>query len=107
MIKIKMSNDAMQFELNRLQKENIKLQQENQYYKNINSFKNPNEPFSENLKRIRKLRQLSQAKLAKASGLNINSIQSYENGTCEPKLPYVIWLAEALDVTVAVLIGEV
>ena len=107
MISTKISNDAIQYELIQLKKENIKLIQENQYYKNIGAFKKPNEPFGVILKRIRKMRRLSQDKLAKLSGLSILSIQHYEKGTCDPKLPCVIWLAEALNTTVAVLIGEV
>ena len=35
------------------------------------------------------------------------AIEKYELGLSDPNLPRLIWLAEALNTTVAVLIGEI
>ena len=54
--------------------------------------------FSENLKRIRKSKGMSQADLAKKANLSEVSVRKYESGERNPKLETRILLANALSV---------
>lgn len=45
--------------------------------------------------------------LGEKSGISSSAIEKYELGLSDPNLPRLIWLAEALNTTVAVLIGEI
>jgi len=63
--------------------------------------------FAKNLRRIRKFRKFTQQKLAAKSGICLATIRMYEQGKSEPSLSKLMWLAESLDTTVSVLIGEV
>lgn len=63
--------------------------------------------FAKNLRRIRKLKGYSVKKLSEISGISTAAIKMYEKGLSDPNLSRLIWLAEALDTTVAILIGEV
>lgn len=55
--------------------------------------------FSENLKRIRKSKGMSQADLAKKANLSEVSVRKYESGERNPKLETRILLANALNVS--------
>lgn len=63
--------------------------------------------FAENLRRIRKMKRMTMEQLGDKAGITLSAIQKYELGLSEPNLSRLIWLAESLDITVAVLIGEV
>ena len=63
--------------------------------------------FAENLRRIRRMKDYTHKKLSEISGISVAAILKYEAGQSEPNLSRLIWLAESLDITVAVLIGEV
>ena len=49
---------------------------------------------------LRRMRGLSQAKLAKALGLSVSAIAMYEQDRREPSISILIALAAALDVTI-------
>ena len=51
---------------------------------------------SENIKRIRKVKGITQKQLASDSGLSVTSIQYYECGKFKPKIEQVERLAAAL-----------
>lgn len=63
--------------------------------------------FAKNLRRIRKMRHMTIEQLGEKSGISSSAIEKYELGLSDPNLPRLIWLAEALNTTVAVLIGEI
>ena len=63
--------------------------------------------FAKNLRRIRKMKHMTMEQLGDKAGITLSAIQKYEKGLSEPNLSRLIWLAESLDITVAVLIGEV
>lgn len=60
--------------------------------------------FSEELKRLRKIKNLTQAGLATLVGSTREKIQKYENGVSEPPLAMVIKLADIFGVCVDQLI---
>lgn len=60
---------------------------------------------SENIKRIRKEKGITQKQLASDSGLSVTSIQYYECGKFKPKIEQVERLAAALDVSPSELMG--
>lgn len=60
---------------------------------------------SENLKRIRKGKGITQKQLASDSGLSVTSIQYYECGKFKPKIEQVERLATALGVSPSELMG--
>ncbi len=63
--------------------------------------------FSEQLKTWRKFKGLSQADLAKASGVPVKTIQHWEQGSGgSPRLDAVVKIAQALGIKVSQLIGE-
>lgn len=55
---------------------------------------------SENIKKFRQKRNLTQKQLAKKTGLSIASIQGYEQNKYNPKLEQLRRIAAALDVTI-------
>lgn len=60
---------------------------------------------SENLKRIRKERELSRRKLSKLSGITITNIQDIEEGNnTNPTLNTLLALSKSLKVAVSTLI---
>ena len=61
--------------------------------------------FSKNLKKLRKRKGFSQARLAKAVHYGHTAIANYENGRCEPSFDTLIRLAAALDATTDELLG--
>ena len=62
--------------------------------------------FSENLKRLRKIRGLSQFDLADLTGLSQRMIGHYETHAVEPPLYKIEKIAKALNVTPAALFNE-
>lgn len=56
---------------------------------------------SDNLRYLRKQKNLSQEELASKVGLNRGNVASYENGTAEPKLCNLLKLAEIFEVSMA------
>jgi len=67
---------------------------------------------SDNIKKFRKAKKLSQAKLAEVlktkfdTDIAQNTISQYENGTREPSLDMLLKIAEALDVSMSDLIDR-
>ena len=55
---------------------------------------------SENMKKLRQKRNLTQKQLAEKTGLSIASIQGYEQNKYNPKLEQVRRIAAALNVTI-------
>lgn len=62
--------------------------------------------FGSNLRRIRKQKQMSQVMLANKIGKTQQTISWYESGQVYPSLKVVENIAQALDVSVALLIEE-
>ncbi|MBQ9091074.1 MAG: helix-turn-helix transcriptional regulator [Anaerotignum sp.] len=61
--------------------------------------------FSENLKKYRKRKNISQQKLGEGLNYGSTAIANYESGRNEPSFDCLIKLAEMLDVTVDELLG--
>ena len=61
--------------------------------------------FSENLRRLRIERELTQEDLAKKSGVSARMIQNYELGTSQPRMGTAEKLATALEISVNDLLG--
>jgi transcriptional regulator with XRE-family HTH domain len=64
------------------------------------------ESFPERLKRVRELRGLSQAELAKKAGLQPTAISHFETGSRSPSFDNLRRLADALTVTTDFLMGR-
>lgn len=60
--------------------------------------------FGKQLRKIRLEQHFTQQKLADAVGLALRSYQCYEQGTREPALSMLVSLADALDVSLDVLL---
>ena len=63
--------------------------------------------FASNLRAFRALRDLSQAELAERAGVDVTSIQKWENGAYMPSLSNTVKLADALGVNMDALAGRV
>ena len=61
--------------------------------------------FSENLRKYRKRKKLSQAAVSKKLTYGYTAVANYESGRNEPSIDTLIKLAELLDVTVDELVG--
>lgn len=61
--------------------------------------------FAENLRRRRKELGLSQEQLGTRANIQMADISRYESGSRDPRITTVARLAEALDVTIAELVG--
>ena len=61
--------------------------------------------FSERLKQLREERGMTQAQLAKESGVSSRMIQRYESGSYRPRLAAAEQIAKALNVTANQLLG--
>lgn len=61
--------------------------------------------FSENLRKLRIERELTQEDLAKKSGVSARMIQNYEIGTSQPRMGTAEKLAAALEISVNDLLG--
>ena len=64
-----------------------------------------NQLFCERLKELRIEHELSQAELAKKINVSDGTICFWENGVNEPKMTYIIHLAEYFNVTTDYLLG--
>lgn len=62
--------------------------------------------FPERLKEARQKKGLSQRTLADKIGLIKNQIWHYENGKTEPRLSTLVWIADALEVSIDWLVGR-
>ncbi len=62
--------------------------------------------FSTNLQSLRELRGLTQAELGKRAGIAAASISHFETGQRAPSLESLVKLADALDVSVDVILGR-
>lgn len=62
--------------------------------------------FSENLRVLRKKRNVSQEELAQQVGLNRGNIASYEKGTAEPKICNLLKLAEHFSISICDLLSR-
>lgn len=60
----------------------------------------------ERIAQLRRMRGLSQAKLASALGLSTSTIAMYEQGRREPSVSILVALADTLGVTLDYLITE-
>ena len=63
--------------------------------------------FGQNLQRLRNKARLSQAGLAKRSGISVNSIQNWEIDRNQPRIEALPKLARALGVGLESLIGAI
>lgn len=63
-------------------------------------------PFNDSLKSLREGKRLTQAELAKLTGLTISAISMYENGKREPKFEVLELLADFFNVNMDVLLGR-
>jgi transcriptional regulator with XRE-family HTH domain len=61
--------------------------------------------FAENLRRRRKELGLSQEQLGTRANIQMADISRYESGSRDPRITTVARLAEALEVTIADLVG--
>lgn len=61
--------------------------------------------FGERLRNARKDKGLSQAKLARISGVSVQSIRCYESGAVLPTITLFEWLVKALETTSSELLG--
>jgi transcriptional regulator with XRE-family HTH domain len=59
-----------------------------------------------NLRKLRERRELTQAELGKRAGLQPASVSHFETGQRVPSLETLVRLADALEVTVDVLLGR-
>src|SRR5690606_10858354 len=66
----------------------------------------PSSKFPEQLEKARRLRNLNQAELAKASGLQASAISHFETGSRKPSFDNLRKLADALSVTTDFLLGR-
>jgi len=66
----------------------------------------PSQTFSANLQSLRELRGLTQAELGRRAGIAAASISHFETGQRAPSLESLVKLADALDVSVDVLLGR-
>jgi transcriptional regulator with XRE-family HTH domain len=62
--------------------------------------------FAENLRRLRKERELSQEELGARAGIQMADISRYESASRDPRISTVARLAIALEVPVAALLDE-
>lgn len=65
-----------------------------------------NVKFAENLKVLRKERNLSQGKLAEAVGVTQQCVSEWERGRIEPTLSYLWRLSDIFGVSIDVLCGR-
>ncbi len=63
--------------------------------------------FSENLRKRREERKVSQIQLAELVGVSQGLISQYETGICQPSVTLGVVIAKALDVTAEELVGGV
>ena len=61
--------------------------------------------FGENLKNLRKERNVTQKELANALDCSQSMLTRWESGECEPSAPYVIAAAEFFSVSADFLLG--
>lgn len=61
---------------------------------------------SENIKQLRKAKNLRQEQFAKAMGVSTASVSKWETGQCAPELTVLIELADFFDVSVDTLVGH-
>ncbi|MCY3870800.1 MAG: helix-turn-helix transcriptional regulator [Gemmatimonadetes bacterium] len=66
----------------------------------------PTSVFSDNLKKIREIKGLSQAELAKRAGLQPSAVSHFETGRRAPSFDNLKRLADTLEVTTDFLIGR-
>ena len=64
------------------------------------------EEFARRLRELRKEKGLTQGQLAKATGLTVSAISSWENNTRVPNSLAIIALARFFEVTTDYLLGE-
>ena len=58
------------------------------------------------IKTARKAKKITQAELCEKCGIHINSVYKYENGTTSPPFDIIVKIAQALEITIAELVGE-
>lgn len=62
--------------------------------------------FSENLKQLRTLKKLSQAKLAQLLSVTQQCVSEWELGKTEPTLSYLVKLADIFEISLDLLCGR-
>lgn len=62
--------------------------------------------FAQRLRELKKARRVSWPKIAKGTGISEAAIASYAYGKREPRLPYLIWLADYFGVSLDYLAGR-
>lgn len=63
-------------------------------------------PFGERLKKLREERKIPATQLAKKIGISPQTIYQWEWGVSEPRLSYLVWLADALKISLDELVGR-
>ncbi len=63
--------------------------------------------FCSNMRRLRKLKRLSQSVVAESLDVSQRTISHYENGTCQPSIEGLCKLADILEVSIDELVGHV
>ena len=63
-------------------------------------------PFQDNLKRVRKSKQLSQEELAELLDVSRQAVSKWEQGICMPEAQMLLRLSEKLDVSLDELMSE-
>jgi len=63
--------------------------------------------FHENLKFLRKAKEIGQAKLAQILSISTKTVSHWETGYTEPSIAQLILLADFFDVTIDELVGRI
>ena len=61
---------------------------------------------SENLKALRKAKEIGQAELAKELNVSLKTVSHWETGYTEPSITQLIQLANYFDITIDELVGR-
>lgn len=62
--------------------------------------------FGQRLKKLRTERKISATQLAKKIGITSQTIYQWEWDIAEPRLSFLVWIADALDVSLDELVGR-
>ena len=63
--------------------------------------------FNENLKFLRKTKEIGQAKLAQVLSISTKTVSHWETGYTEPSIAQLIALADFFDISIDELVGRI
>lgn len=66
-----------------------------------------NNKFAENIKKLRKTKNISQSKLAKQIDVSQQCVSEWENGNIEPGLSSLVRMADFFEISIDELVGRV